>query len=62
MDLVIRHARVAGADRPVDIGVRGERIARIGPGLPDRGAVEIDAEGRLVRPPSSSRTSISTRS
>jgi cytosine/creatinine deaminase len=50
MDLVIRHARVAGADRPVDIGVLGERIVRIGPGLPDRGAVEIDAEGRLVTP------------
>jgi hypothetical protein len=29
VDLVIRHARVAGVDRPVDIGVRGERIARI---------------------------------
>ena len=50
MDLVIRSARVVGADRPVDIGVRGERIARVGPGLPERGAVEIDAEGRLVTP------------
>jgi cytosine/creatinine deaminase len=48
VDLVIRHARVAGSDRPVDIGVRGERIARVAPGLPDRGAVEIDAEDRLV--------------
>ena len=48
MDLVIRAARVAGVDRPVDIGVRGERIARIGVALPERGAVEIDAEGRLV--------------
>ena len=46
MDLVIRNARVAGVDQPADIGVRGERIARIVPGLPDRGAVEIEAEGR----------------
>jgi cytosine deaminase len=50
MDLVIRNARVAGADRPVDIGVRGERIARIAHGVTDRGAVEIDADGRLVTP------------
>lgn len=50
MDLVIRHARVPGMDRPVDIGVRGERIARIAPGLAERGGVELDAEGRLVTP------------
>ena len=50
LDLVIREARVSGADRPVDIGVRGERIARIAPGLSERGAVEIAAEGRLVTP------------
>jgi len=48
LDLVIRRARVTGVDRPVDIGVRGDRIARIAPGLPDRAAVEIDAESRLV--------------
>ncbi|MGH7268232.1 MAG: amidohydrolase family protein, partial [Candidatus Rokuibacteriota bacterium] len=50
MDLVIRAARVAGFDRPVDVAVRGDRIARIGPALGERGAVEIDAEGRLVTP------------
>ena len=50
MDLVVRGARVAGVDRPVDIGVRGERIARIGPHVSERGAVEIQAEGRLVTP------------
>src|SRR5262249_12192155 len=33
-----------------DIGVRGDRIARVAPGLPDRGGVEIDAEGRLGTP------------
>jgi cytosine deaminase len=50
VDLVIRGARIAGADRPVDIGVRGDRIARIASGLSDRCAVEIEAEGRLVTP------------
>jgi cytosine deaminase len=50
MDLVVRGARVAGADGTVDIGIRGERIARIAPRLSDRGALEIEAEGRLVTP------------
>jgi cytosine/creatinine deaminase len=50
VDLVIRHASAAGFDRPVDIAVRGDRIARIAPTLAERGAVEIDAEGRLVTP------------
>src|SRR5215475_14105172 len=48
--LVIRRARVAGAERPIDIGIRGDRIARIGPSLPERGTVEIDAEERLATP------------
>jgi len=50
VDLVVRQAAVAGRDRPVDIAVRGDRIARIAPSIPDRGAVEIDAAGRLVTP------------
>jgi cytosine/creatinine deaminase len=50
MDLVIRNAVVAGLDGPVDIGVRGERIARVARGLPERGTVEVDAGGRLVTP------------
>jgi cytosine deaminase len=41
---------LAGADRAVDIAVRGDRIARLGPALPERGAVEIDAAGSLVTP------------
>src|SRR5207244_77616 len=36
--------------RPVDVAVRGERIAGIEAALPDRGVVEIEAEGRLVTP------------
>jgi cytosine deaminase len=48
MDLVIRNARLAGSDRPLDVAVRGDRIARIGPALAERGEREIDAAGRLV--------------
>ncbi len=50
MDLVVRNAMIAGAGQPVDIATRGDRIARIGPALSDRGAVEIDAAGSLVTP------------
>jgi cytosine deaminase len=50
VDLVVREATVAGRDERVDIAVRGDRIARIAPAIPDRGAVEIDAAGRLVTP------------
>ena len=46
LDLVVRGGRVAGA--VADVGVAGERIAAIGPGL--EGAQEIDAGGRLVSP------------
>lgn len=41
---------VAGATRPVDIGVRGERIARIAPTIAEQGAQEIAAAGRMVTP------------
>ena len=58
MDLVIRNARVAGVDQPVDIGVRGERIARIVPGSTrprrgrDRGGGPAgDAGPRRAAPP-----------
>jgi cytosine/creatinine deaminase len=50
MDLVIRDASVPGIDGPVDIAVRGDRIARIARAVPGRGAVELDAAGRLVTP------------
>jgi len=48
MDLVIRNASLAGHDRPLDIAMRGDRIARIGPALAERGDRELDAAGRLV--------------
>jgi len=50
MDLVVRNARVAGLDAPVDIAVRADRIARVGPALGERGELEVDAAGRLVTP------------
>jgi cytosine deaminase len=50
MDLVIRNASVAGVDGSIDIGVRGERIARMARPIPERAVVEIDAEGGLVTP------------
>lgn len=50
MDLIIRQATVAGAAHPVDIGIRGERIARIGPAIADTSPNEIDAAGRMVTP------------
>jgi cytosine deaminase len=50
VDLVVRNASVAGLERPVDIAVQGERIARLAPSLPGRGETEIDAEGGLVTP------------
>jgi cytosine/creatinine deaminase len=48
MDLVIRNAWVVGLEGPVDIGVRGERIARLQRALRERGKIEIDAAGGLV--------------
>jgi cytosine deaminase len=50
VDLVVREASVAGFDRPVDIGVRRDRITRIASSIRERGTLEIGAEGRLVTP------------
>lgn len=50
MDLVIRDARLRGADRPVDIGIAGGRIARVAPGLGGAATEELDAAGGLVTP------------
>ena len=51
MDLILRKARVAGAEDkpPVDIGIEAGRIAAIEPGLAAEGR-EIDVDGRLVTP------------
>jgi cytosine/creatinine deaminase len=48
VSLIVRNATVAGFDGPVDIAMRGDRIARIGPALAERAEVEIDAAGGLT--------------
>ena len=50
MDLIVRNAAVAGFEGPVDVAVRGDRIARVAPSVPERAEVEIDAAGCLVTP------------
>jgi len=50
MDLIVRRATILGRAEPADIGIRGSRIASVAPSIPERGAEEIDAGGRLVTP------------
>ena len=53
LDLVIRGGTVVdgtgGPARDADVGIRGGRIAAVGP-IPERGREEIDARGKLVTP------------
>lgn len=49
-DLVIRSAQLRGSPTLTDIGIAGDRIATIAPGLDAAGARVIEAEGRLVVP------------
>ena len=49
-DLILRNARIAGADAPLDdIGIQDGRIAAIEPGLEADGD-ELDSGGGLVSP------------
>lgn len=50
MDLILRRTRIEGRDGLHDVGVEGERIARIAARIEDAAATEIDAEGRLASP------------
>jgi cytosine deaminase len=50
VDLVVRRARIKGHEGPADIGIRDGRIVRIGAAIAERGAQEIEADGRLVTP------------
>src|SRR4029079_12850528 len=50
MDLLITNARVWGDRPPVDIGIEGERIAAIEPGIDADAGRTIDARGRAVLP------------
>jgi cytosine deaminase len=51
LDLIIRGANLADGRSNVDIGVRGERIVAVEPGLEASAGREIAARGRLVCPP-----------
>ncbi|MFC5549648.1 amidohydrolase family protein [Massilia aerilata] len=51
MDIVIRNASLADGRHGIDIAIEGERIAAVGPQLPQRGVREIDAGGDLASPP-----------
>ena len=49
LDLVVRSARVAGWDGPVDIGISAGQIVAIAPAI-DTDAPDLAAEGRLLVP------------
>jgi cytosine deaminase len=50
-DLVIRGATLPDGREAIDIGIQGDRIADLGPGLAGDAGNEIDATGCLVTPP-----------
>jgi cytosine deaminase len=49
-DLILRRARIEGADGPRDIAITGERIADVAPRIDAQAVREMDAEGRLASP------------
>jgi cytosine deaminase len=51
VDLIVRKARLRGETGLLDLAIEAGRIAAVGPRLPARAPVEIDATGRLVTPP-----------
>jgi cytosine deaminase len=51
MDLIIRNGNLPDGRTGIDIGVSGDRIAAVEPGLAAKAGREIDARGRLVSPP-----------
>ena len=51
MDLIIRNATLPARQGPLDIGITGETITRVAPGIPETAPQEIDARGKLVSPP-----------
>ena len=51
MDLIVRNARLADRDEPVDLAVDGGNFAEIGPQLKITADTEMDAGGNLVCPP-----------
>jgi len=51
MDLIIRGANLPDGRQGIDIGIEGERILAVEPGLNATAPQEVDAKGRLVTPP-----------
>ena len=51
MDLIVRNARLADGDEPVDLAVDAGTFAKIGPQLKISADAEMDADGNLVCPP-----------
>jgi cytosine deaminase len=49
IDMILRHARVAGQDAVADLGIDGGQIVAVAPGA--TAAETIDLDGRLVTPP-----------
>lgn len=50
-DIIIRQARLPDGRGPLDIAIRGDRIAEMAPQIETEAREEIDAAGRLVSPP-----------
>jgi cytosine/creatinine deaminase len=51
LDIIIRQACLPDGRGPLDIAIRGDRIAEIAPRIETEAREEIDAAGRLVSPP-----------
>jgi len=51
LDLIVRNARLLGVQGPMDIAIKGDVIAEIGPAIEAQAREEIDAAGQLVSPP-----------
>ncbi|HZC36187.1 MAG TPA: amidohydrolase family protein, partial [Chthoniobacterales bacterium] len=51
MDFVLRHANLPDGRSNIDIGIVGDRITAVEPGLAANGTSEIDARGHLISPP-----------
>ena len=49
-DVLIRGATVFGVGKGLDIAISQGRIQAVGEGLPDTGAMEVEAAGKLVIP------------
>jgi cytosine deaminase len=51
LDLILRHATLPDGRKNIDIGIQGDKIVAVEPGLKAEAGQEIDAGGLLVTPP-----------